>query len=145
MSVGIPRKDEDLPSWREDVTELVNTLPDTVNGRVTTTNGTGTVILSLPLIANCTYLYTWTVVARQSAGSGTVGDGAAYQGATAWHLVGSTATEIGTSIQPLIVEDDTNWGVAVAGSGNRVEWTVTGAASKTIGWRIDVAARRLAV
>ena len=145
MSISQPHSEADLPIWRESVTNLVNDLPDHVKGRKTTINGTPLVIKTLPIPAGAVYVFDWTAVARQTEGSGTIGDGAAYAGLVAFHLVGGTATVIGSAASLLAVEDNGAWGVAVTGTGNQAEWTVTGEASKTIGWRIDMDVRKLSL
>lgn len=144
MIIGIPRNDGEQSAWREAMTEAVNVLPDHVNGRVTTTDATSTHALSLPIAAGIIYFIDWAVSARQTAGSaGTVGDGLVYHGESAWHLVGSTATEIGTGATQLAVKDDAAWSVSLLPTGNTVYWTVTGVVDQTIGWRVDVNIRRI--
>lgn len=145
MNIATPRHDADLPIWREAVTASLNGLHDTTSARTTTIDATPVVIMSVPILSGTVALFEWTILARQSAGSGTVGDGAVYVGVVAAHLVGGTATIIGSGATLLTVEDDSSWAASVAGSGNQLQWTITGASGKTIGWRIDVRSRRIAV
>jgi len=145
MALQVPRGDSDLPGWYEEVVGVVNALPVTVQARATTTDNTPTVIVSLPILSDKVYHFSYTIAARQVAGSGTIGDGACYVGQLAAHLVSGVATIIGSAASLLGVEDDSNWNATVAGSGNQLQWTVTGANSKTISWRIDVEARWISV
>lgn len=143
MALTIPRHEADLPKWYEAMTQRWNDLPEHLQARLTTIDNTPTTLLSVPIPAGAVYLFDWEVLARQAAGSGTVGDGLVYRGHVAIHLVGSTATLIGSAVTQLSVKDDASWAVAVAGSGNQCVWTVTGNTAKTIGWRVDVNTRRI--
>jgi len=141
MNVGKLKSADEVMVWSERVSTGLMHMPEAVSAVLTTTDATPTVILTLPIRPTTVYLLEWVALARQSAGSGTIGDGAAYQGLVAAHLVVATATVIGSAASLLAVEDDTNWDAAVSFTGNQIEWTVTGAASKTIKWRIDVTHR----
>lgn len=144
MALGVPRNEGEVPAWREGVTEILNDLPEHIEARVVTTTNAATLLKSVPIPSGAVFYFDWEVVARQSAGSsGTVGDGLVYAGKIAFHLVGSTATVIGSGTTQLAVKDDSGWAVAVAGDTNQAKWTVTGNTDKTIGWRLNVNVRRI--
>lgn len=145
MPLTVPRHEQELPAFHESVVEALNDLPDTLTGRIVTSNNSASTILSIPLLASTVYHLQWVVLARQTAGSGTVGDGAVYVGDVAAALVSGTATIIGSATPAFIREDESGWNAAVAGSGNRLVWSVTGDTGKTISWRIDARIRRLSV
>lgn len=146
MSVQAPRHESDLPKWQESVTEQLNRQPVILRDRLDTDDNSGTVITSLPISPNTVYDFEWQVMARQKAGSGgTVGNGAVYVGRIAFHLVGGTATVIGSGASVLAVEDDASWNCTVTGSGNQAQWTVTGATNQVIAWRSEVHVRTVSV
>lgn len=141
MNIGKMVNLDDVVMWSERVNQALQAQPEILGDTLTTDGATPTVIHSIPIRPNTVYLLEWAIVARQTAGSGTVGDGAAYKGLVAAHLVGGAAALIGSAASLLAVENDTNWDAAVSVTGNQLQWTVTGAASKTITWRIDVTHR----
>lgn len=143
MNVGTPRTVEELLKWSEVVTTELKGLHPSTYASVKTSDATPTTILSIPIVPDYVFLFTWEAISRQTSGSGTVGDGLVYTGQVAFHLVSGTATLIGAATTNIAVKDDAGWAVAVAGSGNQAVWTVTGAASKDIAWSLDVNTRRL--
>ena len=143
MNVGKPKTAEDVLPWAEGVGDGLQYMPDSSSARLVTTDDTPTAILSIPIVSGYTYLFHWEGLARQTEGSGTIGDGGVYAGMVGFHLVGGTATIIGVAVSLIDEEDNAGWDFAVAGSGNQAVWTVTGENSKTIGWRLNVELRRI--
>ena len=143
MNIGKPMTAEDVLPWAERVGDAMQFMSESSSARLVTTDVTATTILSIPIVSGYTYLFKWEGLARQTEGSGTVGDGGVYGGLVGFHLVAGTATIIGAAISLIDEEDNAGWDFAVAGSGNQAVWTVTGENSKTIGWRLNVELRRI--
>jgi hypothetical protein len=106
---------------------------------IKTTGTTPAVIKSVAVEPGLVMVFQWTILARQHAGSsGTVGDGLAHIGQAAFHLVGGTATLVGSINASLYVKDQAAWAMTVAGSGNQAQWTVAGAANTEVNWSINM-------
>jgi hypothetical protein len=104
---------------------------------ITTTDGTSTIIATIPIAASTTVMVEAKVVARRTGGSaGTAEDGAGYMVVATWKNVAGVATDIG-SASIFSAEDQAGWSVSVDKSGSDGLIRVTGATNNNITWFIS--------
>ncbi len=104
-------------------------------GRLATTDATQTTLLTLPLLADYTYLIEVRVFARRTGGaSGTAQDGAGYVLRGCYKTVAGVATLIGAGNADFTAESQAGWDATLAVSGNAVLVRVTGAAGNNVTW-----------
>lgn len=103
--------------------------------RVATTDGTATVLHTVPITANRTYYINAKVIARRTGGAaGTADDGAGYDSHTFWTTKTGTVTQLGGTFEPAAGEDQAGWGLSYVVSGANVQIKVTGAANNNVTW-----------
>jgi hypothetical protein len=132
MSQKVILEAEDPNIWADEVRLA---LGGTVVGRVVTTDGSATTLLSLALLPSRTTLLRVQVIARRTGGSGgTAQDGAAYLLAAAYKMVAGTPTLIGSIGSLFSAEDQAGWNATLDVSGGNVRVRVTGAANNNVSW-----------
>lgn len=105
--------------------------------RVTTTDGTATVLHSFTTASDTAYLMIAKVTARRTGGTaGTAGDIAAYVINGAFKNVGGTVTQVGTTVKDAH-ESQAGWDCDFNISGTAVRVQVTGALDNNVTWHLS--------
>lgn len=113
----------------DDVTEAV------YQGRVTTTDASGTTVNSVPIVAGTTTIIITTIVARRTGGSaGAADDGAGYHFMSVFKNVGGTVTQIGSTTIMGSAESQAGWNATHGTTTNGVTVRVFGAVNNNVVW-----------
>lgn len=120
--------------WQQEVQQAFGI---TIVGRVTTTDGTVTTLLTIPLKPSTTTCLHVKIVARRTGGAaGTDEDGAGYELYGVYSMIGGVATAIGGTTPTLVfgAENQAAWDATLTVSGGNVLVQVTGAVDNTVTW-----------
>lgn len=108
---------------------------DFAQGRVTTNNATITTVQTIATTTDTTLQIKAEVIGRRTGGTGgTAGDGAGYFIVGTFKNIGGTVTQIGTTTNVHVVEDQAGWGCVFTISGTNILVQITGATNNNVVW-----------
>lgn len=104
-------------------------------GRVATNNATITTVETIATTTDTTIQIKAEVIGRRTGGTGgTAGDGAGYFIVGTFKNIGGTVTQIGTTTNVHVVEDQAGWNCVFTISGTNILVQITGATNNNVVW-----------